>query len=99
MDGHSSQHQVSFRWLAGEGFAHGGFGPQLLGKSVGYVGERVPGAAGYDELAFAEQRFRLVPLSYVVECVDANQEEKAVYLPERLSQLSHRIDGVIGTRR
>jgi hypothetical protein len=94
----SSQNYVALCRLLGKRLGHCQFRTQLFRQRIGYIGKGKSGTARHDEFTFAEKRGGFVPGPNIFERVDADQEEKAIALPECLFQSSNCVDGVIRAR-
>ena len=78
MKGRSLQNQISGRGLFVERLRYFRTRTQALGQCICHIGEGITRPAGDDELAFVEQRFRLMPLGDVGKSIHADQHEKLV---------------------
>ena len=95
VDGRSFQNQIAGCGLLLKRLRHFRARAQTFGQGVGYVGQRISRTVGYDELAFAEQRFGLMPFGDVGKSVHADQEEESVAGFERLLQPPDCVDRVV----
>src|SRR5208337_4791299 len=69
--------------------------PQAFRQRLGYVAQRISGAAGDDEIAFSEKGARLVPFGDIAEGVNSDQEKEAIGFLERSFQVADGVDRII----
>src|SRR5215470_14973168 len=99
MDGRILEHEIALRRLLFKWLRDRCGRPDLLGKRVSDIRQRIAGAAGDNELTLLEESIRLVPLRNVAKSIHADEKRYLIGLAQGLLQAAHGVDRIVRRSR